>query len=104
MILRILLLTISLSGLIKPLFAQESHAIKVMSWNIRLDTKSDSINQWVYRKDAFCNEVINQNPDVLGVQEALPGQMMDMRKRFRGYKSLGVARDDGKKSGEFSAL
>jgi len=104
MILRFLLLTLSITGLFTPLFAQENNTIRVMSWNIRLDTKSDSVNQWAFRKDAFCNEVINQNPDVLGVQEALPGQMKDMRKRLRGYRSLGVARDDGKNSGEFSAL
>ena len=76
----------------------------VMSWNIRLDTQSDSNNQWAYRKAAFCSEVMLQYPDVLGVQEALPGQMKDMRKSIRGYRSLGVARDDGRKSGEFSAL
>ncbi len=104
MILRIILLVLSISGLITPLIAQEKTALRVMSWNIRLNTKSDSANQWAFRKDAFCNEVINQNPDVLGVQEALPGQMKDMQKRFHGYRSLGVARDDGKKAGEFSAI
>lgn len=104
MILRILTIILGLSGLISPLFAQENNALTVMSWNIRLDTQSDSNNQWTFRKEAFCNEVMQQYPDVLGVQEALPQQMKDMRKRFHGYKSLGVARDDGRKSGEFSAL
>ncbi len=104
MILRILTIILGLSGLISPLFAQENNALTVMSWNIRLDTQSDSDNQWTFRKEAFCDEVMHQYPDVLGVQEALPQQMKDMRKRFHGYKSLGVARDDGRKSGEFSAL
>lgn len=104
MISRILLLILSITGLFTPVIAQEKTALRVMSWNIRLDTQSDSSNQWTFRKDALCKEVLKQNPDVLGVQEALPGQMKDMRKRFHGYRSLGVARDDGKKSGEFSAL
>lgn len=84
--------------------SQSNEKIKVMTWNIRLDTPDDGINQWKLRKNALCNEIIQQAPGILGVQEALNNQMIDMRKLLVGYKSIGVGRDDGKKAGEFSAL
>ena len=84
--------------------AQENPQIKVMTWNIRYDNPDDGINQWAFRKDALYEEIQNQSPDVLGVQEALHNQMKDMRRKLKGYKSMGVARDDGKKAGEYSAI
>lgn len=93
-----------LSLLIPVLKAQDTSALKVMTFNIRLDTESDSSNQWKYRKDMLCDEIRKQQPHILGVQEALDNQMNDMQNNLKGYKSLGVARDDGKKSGEYSAI
>jgi endonuclease/exonuclease/phosphatase family metal-dependent hydrolase len=93
-----------LSLLIPALKAQDSSALKVMTFNIRLDTESDSANQWKFRKDKLCGDILKQQPHLLGVQEALDNQMIDMRESLKGYKSLGVARDDGKKSGEYSAI
>lgn len=84
--------------------AQENRQIKVMTWNIRYDNPEDGNNQWSFRKDALSAEIQNQLPDILGVQEALHNQMKDMRRRLRGYKSIGVARDNGKKEGEYSAI
>ncbi len=84
--------------------AQENDSLRIMSFNIRLDTPDDGLNQWKYRKDELCTEVRKNNPHVLGVQEALNNQMVDLRGCLKGYKSIGVARDDGKKQGEYSAL
>lgn len=84
--------------------AQTTSLIKVMTWNIRLDTPDDGLNQWKFRKDNLCNEIVSHSPTVLGVQEAMHHQMKDMRRRLKGYKSLGVARDDGKRAGEYSAI
>lgn len=85
-------------------FTQNIHQIKVMTWNIRLDTPDDGINQWQYRKNALGQEILRQSPEILGVQEARDNQMKDLRKQLKGYKSIGVARDDGKKAGEYSAI
>jgi endonuclease/exonuclease/phosphatase family metal-dependent hydrolase len=93
-----------LTGYASTLFAQDSGNLKVMTWNIRLDTPDDGSNQWKYRKDGLCEEILKRKPDVLGVQEAMFNQMKDMRRQLKGYKSLGVGRDDGKKGGEFSAI
>ncbi|KAF5047130.1 Endonuclease/Exonuclease/phosphatase family protein [anaerobic digester metagenome] len=95
-----------LAGIILPmsLRAQQSGQIKVMSWNIRLDTPADGQNQWKFRKSGVCDLIMNESPDLLGVQEALHNQMKDLRNGLKGYKSIGVARDDGKKAGEYSAV
>lgn len=95
----ILLFTVSIKG-----YTQENHQIKVMTWNIRLDTPDDGKNQWLYRRDAMGQVIHKQLPDILGVQEAMDNQMKDLRKRLKGYRSIGVARDDGKKAGEYSAI
>lgn len=87
-----------------PLFAQNSDVLKVMTWNIRLDNPDDGPNQWQYRKDGLCIEIMKQLPGFIGVQEAKDNQMKDMKKRLKGYKSIGVGRDDGKKGGEYSAI
>lgn len=99
-------LTVSGLLLLTPviMFAQENPILKVMTWNIRLDTPDDGINQWKFRMEKLCGEILKQHPDILGVQEAKYNQMQDMRKRLKGYKSIGVGRDDGKKEGEFSAI
>lgn len=101
---RKLLLAILMMAMVIPSVTAQNKELKVMTWNIRLATKDDGPNQWEYRKKGVCEEIRNQSPAVLGVQEALNVQMVDLRKCLKGYKSLGVARDDGKKAGEFSAL
>jgi len=78
--------------------------IKVMSYNIRLDTESDGVNQWKNRIDKVYNLIKNNNPDLLGVQEAMHNQMMDLKNNLTGYDFVGVGRDDGKEKGEYSAI
>ncbi|MFH1119194.1 MAG: endonuclease/exonuclease/phosphatase family protein [Bacteroidota bacterium] len=104
---KLITLTYILLGLFlasPALIAQNQAKLKVMTWNIRLDTPDDGINQWQFRRDGLCNELSRRKPDVFGVQEAKYNQMTDMRKRLKGYKGLGVGRDDGNKGGEFSAI
>lgn len=78
--------------------------LTVMSFNIRLNTAADSLNAWPYRKDLVASQVLFFEADVLGVQEALYGQMLDLQERLPHYKYVGVGRDDGKTKGEFSAI
>lgn len=85
-------------------FQSYSQDIKVMTFNIRLNTASDSLNAWPYRKDLVASQVLYYHVNVLGVQEALHDQMMDLKARLPQYKSIGVARDDGKEEGEYSAI
>ncbi len=78
--------------------------LHVMSFNIRLNTTSDSLNAWPYRKDKVAQQVLFYQTHLLGVQEALHLQMQDLQQRLPGYKYVGVGRDDGKEKGEYSAI
>jgi len=78
--------------------------VKVISYNIRLDTESDGVNHWPKRIEKVTQLIKSQNPDLLGVQEALHNQMMDLQKHLPDYHYVGTGRDDGKEKGEYSAI
>jgi endonuclease/exonuclease/phosphatase family metal-dependent hydrolase len=83
------------------LFAQD---LNVMTFNIRLNTKADSLNAWLYRKDKVASQILFHDVQLLGVQEALHDQMIDLKERLPQFKYVGVGRDDGKEKGEYSAI
>lgn len=78
--------------------------LKVMSFNIRLNVTSDSLNAWPYRVDKVVSQVMYHEVDLLGVQEARPEQMDDLRAKLTRYRSIGGGRDNGTDQGEASAL
>jgi len=82
----------------------QSQELNVMTFNIRLNIKSDSLNAWPYRKDNAASQIKFHKVHVLGVQEALHDQMMDLSQSLSQYKYVGVGRDDGKTKGEYSAI
>lgn len=81
--------------------AQDLH---VMTFNIRLNTPRDSLNAWPYRKDKVASQILFHETHLLGVQEALHDQMVDLQQSLPSYKYVGGARDDGKEKGEYSAI
>lgn len=82
----------------------QSQELNVMTFNIRLNIKSDSLNAWPYRKDNAASQILFHKVHLLGVQEALHEQMMDLSQSLSRYKYAGVARDDGITKGEYSAI
>jgi len=75
-----------------------------MTFNIRLNIASDSLNAWPYRKNNVASQILFHEIHLLGVQEALHVQMMDLKDRLTKYKYVGGGRDDGKEKGEYSAI
>lgn len=84
--------------------ASAQEPLRAMSFNIRLNTASDSLNAWTYRKDLVASQVLFHQVHILGVQEALHEQMMDLRQRLPGFLFAGVGRKDGITAGEYSAI
>lgn len=81
--------------------------LNIMTFNIRLDAESDSLNNWKYRKDVAAQVIKNYNVDIVGAQEVCPNQMQDLKDRLPDYIAVGVGRDDGTNgphSGESSPL
>lgn len=81
--------------------AQNEQPLAVMTFNVRLDAPSDSVNNWKYRKDNVCKMITYYQPDLLGMQEVRHNQMEDLKKGLPQYTALGVGRDDGKEEGEY---
>lgn len=75
-----------------------------MSYNIRYATVNDGENQWENRKEQLINQLRFYEPDLLGLQEALPEQIDYLDQELPAYDYLGVGRDDGDRKGEFSAI
>lgn len=94
-----LFLLLSLFSAVSP-----AQSIKVMTYNIRLDTPADSANQWPRRADKVSALIRKHNPDILGIQEAIHHQLTDLLKNLPQYSFIGVGRDDGKTKGEYSAI
>ena len=82
--------------------AKKEVPLNVGSFNIRCNTTIDGENAWPYRKDRVMDLIEFHGYDIIGVQEARPEQMADM-KRMTEYASVGVGRD-GEQGGEFSAI
>lgn len=77
--------------------------IKVMTYNIRLDTPSDGENAWPNRKEFLTSQVLFLAPDILGVQEATPHQVTYLDSVLSNYATIGIGRDGGNK-GEHSNI
>ncbi|MFD2291018.1 endonuclease/exonuclease/phosphatase family protein [Mariniflexile gromovii] len=74
-----------------------------MTYNIRLDVASDGENAWTHRKDFLSSQVLFFAPDILGVQEARPNQMSDLKQALKNYNTIGLGRDGGSE-GEHSSI
>ena len=78
--------------------------LTVVTSNVRYDNDGDGENRWDNRKDALAAEILSVNPDIVGTQECLHHQRQYLKEMFNGYETVGVAREDGKEDGEYSAI
>jgi endonuclease/exonuclease/phosphatase family metal-dependent hydrolase len=74
-------------------FFSNAQTLKVITYNIRLDVVSDGANAWSFRKDYFSSQIQFYNPDIFGVQEAKPNQVIDISKALLDYNNVGIGRD-----------
>jgi endonuclease/exonuclease/phosphatase family metal-dependent hydrolase len=95
---------LSLLLIVFTIFATQGQTLKVMTYNLRLDTPDDGVNQWPKRTEKVVALITKNNPDIVGVQEALHHQLQDLLRLLPDYSYCGVGRDDGKEKGEYSAI
>jgi endonuclease/exonuclease/phosphatase family metal-dependent hydrolase len=81
-----------------------SQKINVMTFNIRLETPNDGLNQWKYRKDKVADMLFFYDVDICGMQEVLYSQIKDLSDMLPGWAYAGKGRDDGETGGEFSPV
>ena len=82
-------------------FAQE---LDVLSYNIRYASPNDGPNLWKNRKGDMIETLSNINPDLLGLQEVLHIQLLELTNGMKEYSYIGVGREDGKTKGEYSPI
>ncbi len=99
---KLLALTLSLSLSVSVYVSAQE--LNVMSFNIRYNTPKDSLNAWPNRIEKVNSQVSFHKAHIVGVQEALIGQLKDMLQGLPAFKYLGVGRSDGKEKGEYSAI
>lgn len=78
-------------------------SMRVMSFNIRFNNPGDGVNSWDNRKQKVADVIRFHKADLIGVQEALVGQLQDLEKLLPNFSWCGVGRD-GENKGEFSAI
>jgi endonuclease/exonuclease/phosphatase family metal-dependent hydrolase len=83
---------------------QAREPLSVMTFNIRYGTAKDGENEWTARRAMLFDVIREQDPDVIGLQEALAFQIDEIVAAAPAYATVGVGRDDGGAKGEFAAI
>ena len=100
----LLLIFIALAVISLAAQSRENRPVSVMTFNLRYATDRDAENRWTARRQMLIDLLRKQNPDLIGVQEALDVQLSDILRGLPGYAVTGVGRDDGRAAGEYSAI
>ena len=80
-------------------------SFKVISYNIRYASSSDrGARSWEKRKKKVTEYLVQNKPGVVGLQEVLHKQLLDVSKALHGYDHIGGGRSDGKTRGEYSPI
>ena len=79
-------------------------ALRVMTFNLRVDTWVDGRNRWERRRDAVADRIRSWDPDLLGTQEGQDAMLTFLRGRLDDYGFYGAGRDDGRRSGEMCGV
>lgn len=92
------------TGATLPAAAPDGTPLRVMSFNVRYGTAPDGENAWPKRIDLFFETIARFQPDLIGFQEVIAAQYDAIAERMPGHGFSGVAREDGKRQGEFSSI
>ena len=103
--------TTGLYAPLAPKAAVQTEPFRIATFNIRLAGASverpadKPPNSWTCRVDRVCALITKRGFDLVGLQEAQANQIDDMLARLgASWTYVGVGRDDGKRSGEFSCI
>jgi len=87
--------------------------IRAMTFNIRYANPGRSVrgmkgsrvdpNRWEARRDSVARAIRERAPHIVGLQEALPSQLIDLRERLPEYDVFGLDRN-GDGTGEHSSI
>ena len=98
----LILFAIGLSGCLRSKTADST--LRVMTFNIRYNNPDDGEHAWPHRRERVASMVRFHEADLVGMQEALKGQVDELEALLPEYAWIGVGRDDGVAAGEFSPI
>ncbi len=81
-----------------------TQTLTVGTFNIRWDAPGDGAHRWEHRRPRVLDLLRGWEPDVLGLQEPLRGQLDQICHALPLYAAVGVGREDGRESGEFCPI
>lgn len=87
--------------------AVSAQSLKAISFNMRTSalSREDGDNAWVRRAAAVKTMIRTEDPDVMGVQEALLDQLSYIDNAYKyTYRRVGIGRDNGLSRGEHMAI
>jgi endonuclease/exonuclease/phosphatase family metal-dependent hydrolase len=84
--------------------AAGANPVRVVSFNIRFGSANDGSDRWELRADKVETVIRGLSADVIGLQEALPFQIVHLLEAHPRYAATGVSREDGKTEGEASPI
>jgi hypothetical protein len=87
-----------------PMNPLDQPALRVMSFNVRVNTSSDGENDWPHRREIAPAAIRFHQADLVGAQEAYSYMATDMQQRLPGYRWVGAGTSDGRESGAINAL
>lgn len=77
--------------------------LTVMTFNLRYGLAQDGENAWPKRRELLLETIRQHDPDVIGVQECLLFQAEYIEEELRGYRWVGVGREESG-GGEMAAI
>lgn len=78
--------------------------LTVATFNIRYANPGDAPDTWENRRAVVANLIRFHEFDIVGIQEGLHRQVMDLTDLLPQHEFVGVGRDDGKEAGEYAAI
>jgi endonuclease/exonuclease/phosphatase family metal-dependent hydrolase len=75
-----------------------------LTFNIRYDNPSDGQDAWPNRSEWVASLIDSSSASVVGLQEVLHHQLLDITSHATRFAWVGVGRDDGLEEGEFSPI
>ena len=74
-----------------------------MSFNLRFEGGDKAPNDWDRRLPLVIEQIESEAPDLIGTQEGLHSQLVDLERELEGYRWVGVGREGGRR-GEYMAI
>jgi endonuclease/exonuclease/phosphatase family metal-dependent hydrolase len=87
-----------------PMQPLDQPALRVMSFNVRVNTASDGANDWPHRRDIAAAAIRFHQADLIGLQEAYRDMAGDLQHRLTGYRYVGVGTSDGRDAGAMNPI